>query len=165
VFTCILASSRITQSGSWKTDPSFPRGFCHTQHGRLRARPLSQGTPNTRFSFVMQGISYRCLGAWLCSQRNVNARGHIIGFGPILEQVTTKIRAWWRFLGVASPPPPTREGWEDTPRSGLKDKSSKASLVSLEDRVTTSGSAEAKPNNTVMKPMQARLDTKLAWVK
>jgi hypothetical protein len=31
VFTCILASSRITQSGSWKTDPSFLRGFCHSQ--------------------------------------------------------------------------------------------------------------------------------------
>jgi hypothetical protein len=30
VFTCILASSRITRSGSWKTDPSFLRGFCHT---------------------------------------------------------------------------------------------------------------------------------------
>jgi hypothetical protein len=29
VFTCILASSRITRSGSWKTDPSFLRGFCH----------------------------------------------------------------------------------------------------------------------------------------
>jgi hypothetical protein len=28
-FSCILASSRITRSGSWKTDPSFLRGFCH----------------------------------------------------------------------------------------------------------------------------------------
>jgi hypothetical protein len=29
VFTCILASSRITWSGSWRTDPSFLRWFCH----------------------------------------------------------------------------------------------------------------------------------------
>jgi hypothetical protein len=32
VFTCILASSRITRSGSWKTDPSFLRWFCHRHH-------------------------------------------------------------------------------------------------------------------------------------
>jgi hypothetical protein len=37
VFTCILASSRITQSGSWKTDPSFQMWFCHIQ---LAAAPL-----------------------------------------------------------------------------------------------------------------------------
>jgi hypothetical protein len=30
MFTCILVSSRITRSGSWKTDPSFLRGFYHT---------------------------------------------------------------------------------------------------------------------------------------
>jgi hypothetical protein len=29
VFTCILASSRITRFRSWKTDPLFLRGFCH----------------------------------------------------------------------------------------------------------------------------------------
>jgi hypothetical protein len=34
VFTCILASSRITRSRSWKTDPSFLRGFCHTRARR-----------------------------------------------------------------------------------------------------------------------------------
>jgi hypothetical protein len=33
VFTCILASSRITRSGSWKTDPSFLRWFCHNNYG------------------------------------------------------------------------------------------------------------------------------------
>jgi hypothetical protein len=33
VFTCILASSRITRSGSWKTDPSFLRGFYHNVLG------------------------------------------------------------------------------------------------------------------------------------
>jgi hypothetical protein len=31
VFACILASSRITQSGSWKTDPSFLRWFYHNR--------------------------------------------------------------------------------------------------------------------------------------
>jgi hypothetical protein len=29
VFVCILALLRITQSGSWKTDPSFLRWLCH----------------------------------------------------------------------------------------------------------------------------------------
>jgi hypothetical protein len=28
----ILASSRITRSGSWMTDPSFLRWFCHRDH-------------------------------------------------------------------------------------------------------------------------------------
>jgi hypothetical protein len=40
VFTCILASSRISRSGSWKTDPSFLRWFCHKLHvvGAARRR-------------------------------------------------------------------------------------------------------------------------------
>jgi hypothetical protein len=39
VFACILASSRITRSGSWKTDPSFQGGFCHTVINRSLTFP------------------------------------------------------------------------------------------------------------------------------
>jgi hypothetical protein len=52
VFTSILASSRITRSGSWKTEPSFLRGFCHT---KLRALWIyyEKFLTNLRFLFRM----------------------------------------------------------------------------------------------------------------
>ncbi len=36
----ILASSRIPRSGSWKTDPSFLRGFCHNEVGDPTQPPV-----------------------------------------------------------------------------------------------------------------------------
>jgi hypothetical protein len=41
VFACIIASSRITRSRSWKTDSSFLRWFCHNEaSGSSLWRPI-----------------------------------------------------------------------------------------------------------------------------
>jgi hypothetical protein len=42
VFTCILASSRITRSGSWKTDPSILTAE-HARRAASVARPSASG--------------------------------------------------------------------------------------------------------------------------
>jgi hypothetical protein len=56
VFTCILASSRITRSGSWKTDPSFLRGS------------VTINVPFMFFKFMLWPLCWGILSifSWLC---------------------------------------------------------------------------------------------------
>jgi hypothetical protein len=45
VFACILALSRITRSGSCKTDCSFLRWFCHSAAGTPRSTAVHRSAP------------------------------------------------------------------------------------------------------------------------
>jgi hypothetical protein len=94
VCACILASSRITRSGSWKTDSSFLRWFCHTLrpsepcHSPDKAMP-SYYTKNGSFA---SGISKSVVCVLNFISRGVFI-GVLGGVTDLIKSVTRQVLA------------------------------------------------------------------------
>jgi hypothetical protein len=71
--TCILASLRITRSGSWKTDPSFLRWFCHIRSNGNVINPLGNVINFLRRETPMALYKMTTVTKWPYLARNISS--------------------------------------------------------------------------------------------
>jgi hypothetical protein len=111
VFTCILASSRITRSGSWKTDLSFLRWFCHSAFKRGRCEvyvdvPAHPFDPGIMAWFTMatgndlddtqERAAHQALTEF-CERHLLGLIGAVVALSPIQNEGNT---AWSEHLAA-----------------------------------------------------------------